>query len=355
MPILNCDAYGFANRLGTNGTHQLYVSWEQIVHAAITVGRRGWRDVFRHGQHSLFEMFYRSCMIYANLQSSHSNHIVKTSAYRSLDPSEKSAISYFLGLTFTKLMATIFFGIPWLLHLDVYKNQLSILTRRRRPDLVGQDSWGGWSVFEAKGRTNGKDPDVVARAKAQTRGLRRIGSYYPIRRVASIIHFPRQSLRVYMEDPDDTDENAVDLNISEDQFHHDYYRPITDLIGADWRNLVGPAMSRRIKIVDEAGIERIIHAVELQGTDVEIGLENQVLVALRSKNIRSQIINNLPPISEPLAHFDTEHFRGQYTEPDELTITGENNWFLGPDGVFVRLGESWARSRMRLDPRERRG
>ena len=171
MPILHCEARSFSNRFGINGTRRLSISWPQIVHAAITVGRSGWRDVFRHGRHSLFEMFYRYCMIYANLQTSYSNHIIKSRAYKSLDPSEKSAISYFLGLTFTKLMATRLFGIPWLMHLDVYKNHLSILTGGRRPDLVGQDSWGRWSVFEAKGRTSRKEPGVVATAKAQTRGL----------------------------------------------------------------------------------------------------------------------------------------------------------------------------------------
>lgn len=294
-------------------------------------------------------------MIYANLQTSYSNHIIKSRAYKSLDPSEKSAISYFLGLTFTKLMATRLFGIPWLMHLDVYKNHLSILTGGRRPDLVGQDSWGRWSVFEAKGRTSRKEPGVVATAKAQTRGLRTIGNCYPILRVASIIHFPRQSLHIYMEDPEEFDKDAVDLSISEDQFHEDYYRPISDLIDAEWSTDGGVATRRTIRTFDIAGIERTIHAVELQGTDVVIGLEDQVYNTLTSKNIRSQIIEIIPPIPQPLAWLDTEDIHLRFTEPDESIKSREDDSFLGPDGVFVRLGESWSRERMRLDPQERRG
>ena len=201
MPILKYEAHAFNNRLGINGSHQLRVTWKEIVHAAITVGRSCWRGVLKHGQYSLFEMNYRCCLIYANLKASHTDHITKTSAYMELDPSEKSAISYFLGLTFTKLMAARLFRIPWLMHIDVYKNKLSILTRGSRPDLVGQDGPGKWSVFEAKGRTNSKTSNVVASAKAQTRGLRTICNSYPVLRVASIVHFPRQSLQVYM-DPD---------------------------------------------------------------------------------------------------------------------------------------------------------
>lgn len=353
MPILDYEAHGFNNGLGMNGPHHLNVRWEQIVHSAITVGRRGLRDVFRHGRHSMFEMFYRCCMIYANLQTSYSRHIVKTSAYNSLDRSEKSAISYFLGLTFTKFMATTLFRIPWLMHLDVYKNHLSIVTGSRRPDLVGQDWWGRWSVFEAKGRTNGKESGVVGSAKAQTRGLRKIGNCYPYLRVASIAHFPRQSLHVYMEDPEDFDRDAVDLSISEDQFHQDYYRPITDVIDAEPITDGGAQANRRIRTVDVAGIERKIHAVELLGTDVEIGLEDQVYEVLRSRNIRSQIFEIMPPIPERLTWLDTDDSHWKYTGTDEPTRGGEDNSFLGPDGVFVRLGDSWSTERMRLDPRER--
>ena len=39
MPILKYEAHAFNNRLGINGSHQLRVTWEEIVHAAITVGR----------------------------------------------------------------------------------------------------------------------------------------------------------------------------------------------------------------------------------------------------------------------------------------------------------------------------
>ena len=355
MPILNYDGYAFTNRIDMNGTHQLHVRWNQIVHAAATVGRRGWRDVFKHGRYSIFEIFYRCCMIYANLQTSSSNRIVKTNAYNDLDQSEKSAISYFLGLTFTKLMATTRFSILWLMHLDTYKNQMSILTGRRRPDLVGQDGQGKWIVFEAKGRTNGKEPGLATKAKDQTRGLRTIANCRPYLRIASIVHFPSSppTLHVYMEDPDDIEEDAIDLSISENQFYQDYYRPIINIIEAE-RSIVSEMPTlRRIRTVDVDGIERRIHTVELLGTDVEIGLENQVYKVLRSRNIRSQISEIMPPILEPLAGLDTEDFQPRYTGPDGPTKGGENDSFLGPDGVFVRLGESWSTKRMRLDPEER--
>ena len=355
MPILKYEAHAFNNRLGINGSHQLRVTWEEIVHAAITVGRSGRRDVLKHGHYSLFEMHYRCCLIYANLQTSHSDHIIKTCAYMDLDPSEKSAISYFLGLTFTKLLAARLFRIPWLMHLDVYKNQLSILTSGNRPDLVGQDGPGKWSVFEAKGRTRGKTSHVVAKAKGQTRGLRTICNCYPVNRVASIVHFPRQSLRVYLEDPDEIIDDAVDLNFSENQFHQDYYGLFATLFDPDREADRTASINRQVTVVPVAGNQRTVHIVAMEGIDVEIGLEAHVYNVLRSQNIRSQISEIMPLIQELLAQFDTENIQQRDIGPDESTDSGEEDSYLGPDGVFVRLGESWSSDRMRLDPRKRPG
>ena len=92
------------------------MTWPEVVHAAITVGRANWRDVFRHGLYSKYEMLYRASMIYANLRA-YRGRIAATSAFLALDPSEKSAVTYFLGLTFAKLIATRLLAIEWLLHL----------------------------------------------------------------------------------------------------------------------------------------------------------------------------------------------------------------------------------------------
>ena len=75
---------------------QIPVSWAEVVHAAITVGRANRDAVFRHGLYSTYEMLYRASMIYANLRARR-ERITATSAFRALDPSEKSAVTYSLG------------------------------------------------------------------------------------------------------------------------------------------------------------------------------------------------------------------------------------------------------------------
>lgn len=39
----------------TNGNHQLDFTWLEVIHAAITLGRRNWNDVISHPNHSIFD------------------------------------------------------------------------------------------------------------------------------------------------------------------------------------------------------------------------------------------------------------------------------------------------------------
>ena len=120
MPKLNYKACGFPANLGRclRGSHSLDVTWEELIRAAITVGRKNCAEVFQHGYHSKLEIIYRLAILMANLKDSDQNELTKTDAYKGLDPSEKSAISYFFGLSFAKWAAEKFWGIPWLIHLE---------------------------------------------------------------------------------------------------------------------------------------------------------------------------------------------------------------------------------------------
>ncbi len=82
-----------------NGSANMILSWDELVWAAISVGRGSLGHIQQHGVFSMFEIAYRSAILYANLVESDGGGIVRSSAYEGLDPSEKSAISYLLGMT----------------------------------------------------------------------------------------------------------------------------------------------------------------------------------------------------------------------------------------------------------------
>lgn len=262
-------------------------------------------------------------MVFSNLRQSPVGTIQKTVAHEWLDQSEKSAISYFLGLTFAKLMATRLLGVHWAMHLDVYAQHLQptfvASSRRRRPDLVGRDASGGWCVLEAKGRSNRAPDKLIENAKAQTRALRSIRGVDPRLRVASIAHFVNHVLCVHLEDPIGTDEESFDLDISETQFMKDYYRPFTDLVDQN-----------RAESITVRGEE--VRIVGIPGADLRIGLNEEMGRMLIDNEER-------PGLPQQTIH--------SHEESGEI--------LLGSDGILVELGRTWSPQMMSLEPWDRRG
>ena len=84
-----------------------------------------------------------------------------------------------------KLFAWRRLQVPWLLHLDVYRDRLDVSTEpgKSKPDLVGLDSSGSWVVVESKGRTNDFDQRALDKAKSQSKTVRAISGATPKYRV----------------------------------------------------------------------------------------------------------------------------------------------------------------------------
>ena len=119
MPTIPYDATNFPASYGATlaGQNSLSALWPQIAWAAISVGKAQLQHLTQYGVFSAFEMAYRLAIVYANLQETLQGRIRRSSAYDGLDPSEKSTISYFVGLTMAKLFAGQLLGVPWLMHL----------------------------------------------------------------------------------------------------------------------------------------------------------------------------------------------------------------------------------------------
>ncbi|WP_224702718.1 hypothetical protein [Devosia aquimaris] len=117
-------------------------------------------------------------------------NIAKTSAFAALDPTENGMVSYFLGMTFTKLFASRYLHTPWLLHLDVFKDTLNpSILGRSRPDLIGQSAAGEWFAFESKGGSARPSATDRANAKAQAQRLVAIGAVATPLHVGSFAFF----------------------------------------------------------------------------------------------------------------------------------------------------------------------
>ena len=83
-----------------NGRRSLATSWDELLWAALTVGRPNRHTVFRHGTSSVYEALFRLSLIRMTLEQMGptAGRFRRTEAARTLDPSEKGAVNYFLGL-----------------------------------------------------------------------------------------------------------------------------------------------------------------------------------------------------------------------------------------------------------------
>jgi len=310
MPVIPYRATSFSGTFaGLNGNGQIQTTWAQLVWAAITVGKAA-GDEYAYGIYSAVERLHRASMMRAYLLEAGSGRLLQTAPYIASDPSEKTSISFYLGMTLAKLFAELLFDVPRMLHVAVYGQNYQVATAQggSRPDLIGLSANNDWFVFEAKGRSNGFEDEALESAKDQAEQITSIDGVAPVCSIASQSFFSSDGLRFRMDDPPRArGKRSRTLKITRDGFEHAYYEPL--------RSIFDSRTTR--EDLDVAG-------KKFRGARVA---EADILIALP--------VQGLPTVGKPAPGTPS---------PSE---------YLGRDGVFVRLGSSWSQTNMRLQPHQR--
>lgn len=318
MPIVDLKALNFPPAVGVqNGAQRWNLPWNELVWAAVSVGKGSLAHMVQHGQYSMFEIIFRAAMVYANLLEKQDARFARSEAYDGLDPSEKGAVSYFLGLALTKAFVAEKLDVPWLMHLDLYRTRFGVnLAPGERPDLFGHDSQGRWIVAESKGRTNTHDKKALAKAKSQASQVIDVGGSPPVLSIGLVASFQKGRLALVADDPPiDEKGERVSIDVSRAEFRNTYYRPFDELLATF------PIRQERV-----AGYEvRAVHAVS---ADLFVGISDQYL-------------EDSAVVLERIGRQQRRALRD-----------AEQNAYLGVDGIYVRLGESWNDELMRLQPQE---
>jgi len=281
----------------------------------------------------LIEMCWRAVMVLASLEPDPvSGRWRKSHSYRRLDPSEKSAVSYFLGLTQAKITCELLLGVPHLIHLDAVLAVLGRPIRDSRPDLPGFDpvSRAYGIAVEAKGRTNGRTAEVTAEAKKQAGLVPPVPGVPSDVGVVSVSSFDtRGRWQAYLEDSPRSQggQGTEDVGLLVA-----YYRPL-------------------VSAVQDAGIDReasdLATVARLPGMDMRLGLPADVV------SIMSQVPR---PGRFPQAGWGKQPRdwpKPSPATPTQLGMAGAVNladedleaqspsYCTGLDGVSVELGPSW--------------
>jgi hypothetical protein len=321
MPHISYRASSFGPHWGASlsGSHDLQITWQELVWSAVTVGKPGVAYLLAHGWHSVSDNIVRSHMVYANLQQI-AGRLEKSTLYESLDPTEKGAISYFMGMMAAKILGMRLLSTPWLLHVSMFPKLGGSLTLHSNsaPDLIGRTTEGDWIVLEAKGRTHGLSKLAMSTAKTQTRQLRRINGQFPILR-AAVQAFFQPDLRFAIEDPDDYADAAEDLTFEPRQAFEKYY---SGFLQRD---------------------ARVLSDVELQGQHYITQRHEEIGVTL---GLDIRVIDRLSSNQDSAPFLPLEQNAVGAKEVGEFTVF--------PDGVAVSLDARWSENKMRRAPAARR-
>ena len=158
-----------------------------------------------------------------------------------LDPTARSELSQRLGVGCARVIAeSPPIGLIDLYALDALSRSDAAPTviRRgpsgKRPDFVGADVTGRWSVLEAKARSaRGTLLGTRARAHAQAQAVNfedLLGRIIPIdMRIGSVARLGDEVVDVWFEDPPSSPDRRV-YAADPDELLHAYYQPVRDLI-----------------------------------------------------------------------------------------------------------------------------
>ena len=247
----------------SNGFDVLQTSWDELLWAAVTVGRPNRQYVFRHGGASVYEALFRWSLTRMALEQSRptARRLRRTDAARTLDPSEKGAINYFLGMTLCKLFSARLLHALWVLHLDVFRPQLDlVLTERSRPDLVGQTDSNDWVTVESKGRISPPNRDAKDKAKQQAQRVISVNGTAPSFHIGGITYFRNEVLQFFWRDPERNSrqrKKPIDIGLEDSTWRY-YYLPIFELVRSrpeDFRKMLREPVLILVKEVDiEVGI-----------------------------------------------------------------------------------------------------
>ena len=312
--LIDYESDSFPASRGLSLSGQLAVTWGDILWAAVTLGRPNLHYVFEHGPASKYEAVFRWSLVRMALEQRgpFGSRLRRTDAFRSLDPTEKGSINYFLGMTLCKLFADKLLGTPWLLHLDVFRNQLgpTILTGRSRPDLVGQEAVGvAWHAFESKGRASVPGANEKAKAKAQAQRLVSVNCQACDLHIGAITYFRNDVLRFYWRDPEPEVGRGISIPDPSNMWGY-YYSPFVALL--------------RDATIGGAEAPAAGQIVAVDGLDLEIGAHEEIYSALFAEDwMRARII----------AKNNREVFIKDGYKSDGLLVRAGNSW-------RVRLGRA---------------
>jgi hypothetical protein len=249
-----------------NRGKRLSVTAADVARAAATVGGPVNGTAWRRTQRRVGII----ATVHAALAEKRGTHPIRTSTlYARLETTEKSGVSFRLGMAFAALVAEQILAIRVLEHLNHSNSVVFPNGGKRRADLFGLDHRGDCHVIEAKSRTHGPDEALVNYAKSQAANIAVVdvhsGRYVPKTRSAAVADLSRSPVRVLLADPPEEATPEKPYRIDTEQVIAHHYSVAPDLVELRGKPQDPPTR-----------IDADVVGAYLPGTDVWLGVKSSL-------------------------------------------------------------------------------
>lgn len=216
----------------TNNTTELEFTNKELLHAILTCGMPIQRLTAAFPEKKRLEVLYKLFLVEQALETE-GDRLKKSKRIAYLDSSEKSVISYYMGMFFTKLISHRLYGSEYLTNLNLIENQkkdgfLDFFASEWRPEMIGyQPEQGSWSVWEAKGGSNRRE-QALKKGAQQLEAIGTLNGSRPDVAAVCMTYYDHSYLCGILREPEGNTDGEQ-LKFSEEEFFKAYYRPICEL------------------------------------------------------------------------------------------------------------------------------
>lgn len=215
-----------------NNTTELEFTNKELLHAMITCGMPVQRLTAAFPEKKRLEFLYKLFLVETALDAE-GDRLKKAKKTAYLDSSEKSVISYYMGMFFTKMISHRLYKSEYLTNLNLIetsdgKEFIDFFASEWRPEMIGyKPDTQKWSVWEAKGGSNYRE-QALKKGADQLRSIGTLNSSKPDPAAVCMTYYDHGYLCGILREPDG-DTEGEKLKFSEEAFYKAYYRPICEL------------------------------------------------------------------------------------------------------------------------------
>lgn len=326
----------------TGGMAELRFTNAELLHAIITCSMPIQRLTPPFAEKRKMELLYKIFLVETALEAE-GDRLMKSRRTAYLESAEKSAVSYYLGLFFTKLISSRQYGVDYLTHLNLIEEQsgrgyIEYFAKDWRQDMIGYHTANdSWSVWEAKGGSNRREP-ALKKGCQQAADIAVINGKIPEPSVVCMTYYDHGHLCAVVRETGENLKNGIEkqeasgthLTLSTEHFYAAYYRTVVELFQEQGVRINGDSA--------EVWLEIPYFHSEAENTDgrtysVYQNANRQERFAVQNAGSRKLRIGMNCALLQALT-------AGRYEEAARIRKTAAarpgDGQFAGADGVYIR-------------------